>query len=407
MLLDGIRVVELAVWVAAPGAGGVLADWGADVIKVEPPEGDPCRRLFGALAGLKVVGSPPFDLDNRGKRSVVLDTRSRAGREAVRRLVRDADVFLTNLRPEALRSMGLDYAALAEDCPRLVYASVTGYGIDGPDRDRAAYDVGAFWARAGGAHLIVPEGAEPPGIRGGFGDHVTAITTVSGVLGALLQRERTGRGQRVRTSLLRTGMYCVGWDLGIRLRYGRLASTLPRTAALNPVMNSYRAGDGRWFWLLGLEAERHWPKLVRVVERPDLERDERFASAAARRHHATDLVALLDDSFGKRPLAEWAERFDAEDLWFAPVQTPDEVVEDEQAHAAGAFVEVPEADGSGSFRAVASPVDFEAADTGPQGPVPALGEHTLDVLREAGFAPDEIEALGAAASIAPDAIPED
>ncbi|MGH2901957.1 MAG: CoA transferase, partial [Solirubrobacteraceae bacterium] len=164
-MLSGVRVVELAVWVAGPGAGGILADWGADVVKIEPPEGDPARSVFMHLAGLKEPKSPPFDLDNRGKRSVVLDLRKPEALALARKLVANADVFLSNLRPEALAKLGLDFETLAAACPRLVYASVTGYGLRGPERDRAAYDVGAFWARTGAEHIMFPPNVEPHGVR--------------------------------------------------------------------------------------------------------------------------------------------------------------------------------------------------------------------------------------------------
>jgi len=393
VILRGLRVVELAVWVARPGAGGVLADWGAEVVKIEPPEGDPCRSLFMALAGLREPKSPPFDLDNRGKRSVVLDTRDPEARRLARRLVVGADVFVTNLRPDALEKLGLDWESLAPECPRLVYGSVTGYGLRGPERDRAAYDVGAFWARTGAEHIMFPPGVEPHGIRGGFGDHVTALALVSGIMAALYQRERTGRGQRVATSLLRTGLYCVGWDTGIRLRFGTVAPSLPRGEALNPVLNQYRCSQGRWFWLLGLEAERHWPKLARAVERPELTADPRFASARERRKNAHALVELLDAIFATRTLAEWSRRFDEVDLWWAPVQNQDEVVADPQVQAMDGIVSVPEAGGEGRFQAVATPLEFSAAAVGPQGPPPRLGEHTDAVLAELGLSAEEIRAL--------------
>jgi crotonobetainyl-CoA:carnitine CoA-transferase CaiB-like acyl-CoA transferase len=395
MILRGIRVVELAVWVAGPGAGGVLADWGADVVKIEPPEGDPCRKLFMHLAGLKEPKSPPFDLDNRGKRSVVLDTRDAGARDWARRLVTGADVFVTNLRPEALAKLGLDYESLAPSCPRLVYGSVTGYGLRGPERDRAAYDVGAFWARSGAEHIMFPPGVEPHGIRGGFGDHVTALSLVSGIMAALFQREKTGRGQQVATSLLRTGLYCVGWDTGIRLRFGTVAPSLPRAQALNPALNQYRSRDQRWFWLLGLEAERHWPKLAHVVERPELLRDPRFVDARSRRKNAAELVSLLDADFAAKTLAEWAERFDAADVWWAPVQTQDEVVADPQVQAMHGIVSVPDFGGEGEFKAVATPLEFSAAAVGPQGPPPRLGEHTDAVLRELGASDSELAELRA------------
>ena len=392
-MLNGVRVVELAVWVAGPGAGGVLADWGADVIKIEPPEGDPCRGLFMALAGLKEPKSPPFDLDNRGKRSVVLDTRDPEARALARELVTGADVFISNLRPEALAKLGLDWESLEAECPRLVYASITGYGLRGPERDRAAYDVGAFWARTGAEHIMFPTGVEPHGIRGGFGDHTTALSLVSGIMAALYQRERTGKGQRVATSLLRTGLYCVGWDTGIALRFGTVAPSLPRTEALNPVLNQYRSSDQRWFWLLGLEAERHWPKLAEAVGRPELVADPRYASARERRKNARELIGLLDEIFATRTLAQWSARFDEVDLWWAPVQSQAEVVNDPQVKAMNGIVSVPEAGGAGEFLAVATPLEFSAAEVGPQGPPPRLGEHTDQVLRQLGLSSAQIAAL--------------
>lgn len=382
MVLEGFRVVELGVWVAGPSAGGVLADWGADVIKVEAPSGDPMRRVFSVLAGHGQPESPPFDLDNRGKRSVVFDLATEEGREECRRLVATADVFLTNLRPEAVDRLGLGADELLAANPRLVYASVTGYGREGPDADRAGYDVGAFWARTGIARTMVPEDEAPIDIRAGMGDHVTGLTILSGILAALLQRERTGTGQLVETSLLRTGIYCVGWDLGIRMRFGKLAPTQPRTSIMNPMVNCYRAGDGAWFWLLGVESDRLWPKLIAAVERPDLGEDERFATAKARRHHAEECIAALDEVFAARARDEWVECFDRHDVWWAPANTLADVIEDPQAVAAGAFVDVPGGAAGPAHRAVNTPVTFSArgADHRP-GPVPGLGEHTDEVRR--------------------------
>jgi crotonobetainyl-CoA:carnitine CoA-transferase CaiB-like acyl-CoA transferase len=185
----------------------------------------------------------------------------------------------------------------------------------------------------------------------------------------------------------------VGWDTGIRLRFGTVAPSLPRTHALNPVLNQYQSGDGRWFWLLGLEADRHWPKLARAMGHPEWLEDERFSDARSRRKNANELIAVLDREFAARPLAEWAETFDAADLWWAPVRTQDEVVADPQIQAMNGIVSVPEAGGQGEFQAVATPLEFSAAPVGPQGPPPKLGEHTDLVLAELGLSRDEIQAL--------------
>lgn len=403
-MLDDYRIIELGIWVAGPAAGGILADWGADVVKVEAPAGDPMRRLFSLLVGHGQPESPPFDLDNRGKRSIVVDLGTDGGREVVRRLVTDADVFLTNLRPDAVERLGLGPSVLMADNPRLVYASVTGYGLEGPDAHRAGYDVGGFWARTGVAATLTPPGASPPAIRGGFGDHITGVTTVAGILAALLEREKTGKGQLVETSLLRTGIYCLGWDLGIQARFGKLVDAMPREVEMNPMVNSYPAGDGLWFWLLGVESDRAFPKVCAAIDRPDLLDDERFRSARDRRKHASLMIATLDTEFAKHTRAELIERFDREDVWWAPVHQPADVLEDPQAIAAGAFVDVPAGEAGPAHRAAASPVTFrdaagERAGAPALEPVPALGEHTDAVLADLGFSDGDIAALRAAGAV--------
>jgi crotonobetainyl-CoA:carnitine CoA-transferase CaiB-like acyl-CoA transferase len=382
--LVGIRVVELGFWVAGPSAAAVLADWGAEVIKMEPPDGDPFRGLYLSVAGAEVPANPPFELDNRGKRSIAVDLRRPEGREIADRLVDRADVFVTNVRPEVLDGFRLDDGHLRARNPRLVYARVTGYGECGPERDRPAYDIGAFWSRAGIAAALTPPGGEPPYQRGALGDHVAGATLAGGVAAALLARERTGEGQMVTTSLLRIGVFALGWDTSATLRLGIPAVPYTRTTTPNPVIDSYRAGDGRWFWLLGLQGQRHWPDLVRAVDRPAWLDDPRFATMRARRDNCAELVGLLDAIFATRSLAEWGDIFDRAGMWWAPVQTTEEVVRDPQAIAAGAFVQVPQPDGS-SIPGVASPIDFSRDAWAPRAPVPECGQHTEEILLELGY----------------------
>jgi crotonobetainyl-CoA:carnitine CoA-transferase CaiB-like acyl-CoA transferase len=376
----GIKVVELGVWVAGPAAGGILADWGADVIKIEPPTGDP-GRLFGRMLGCDLGVNPPFEMDNRSKRSIVLDLTADAGRDTAFELLSDADVFLTNVRPGALQRLGLDFESVSARNPRLVYGLITGYGETGPDADRAAYDVAAYWSRAGLAHLLTRPGDTPPFQRGGMGDHSAGMTLAAAVCAALLARERTGTGQLVSTSLYRQGAYTVSFDLNTYLLTGQPIAIGQRETMGNPCMNNYTAADGRRFWIVGLEADRHWPPLCRAVGRPEWCQDARFCDARSRAANAVQLVAELDQIFATRPLDEWAQIFAGEpELFWSPVNTLEDVVADEQFHAAGGIVDVP--DGEAGVAMVATPADFHGTPWAPHSVAPELGQHTDEVLAE-------------------------
>jgi crotonobetainyl-CoA:carnitine CoA-transferase CaiB-like acyl-CoA transferase len=395
--LVGVRVVELGLWVAGPGAGGLLADWGADVIKIEPPAGDPARQ-FQSMLGGDLPFNPPFELDNRGKRSIVVDLSATGGRAVADALIATADVFLTNVRLAGLERLGLDHTTLLSRHPRLIYAAITGYGMDGPERDRAAYDIAAFWARSGLVSLLTRPGEVPPFQRGGMGDHSAAMSAAAAVSAALFARSRTGQGQLVTTSLLRQGMYTIGFDLNVALRLGVPLAVAARDEMGNPAINSYRDHQGRWFWLVGLEGDRHWPDLARAVGQPAWIDDPRFATARARRRHCRELIGLLDEIFATRDREEWGAILDAHDVWWAPVQDTAEVLTDPQAWAAGGFVEVP--DGSSTATMVASPVDFGGAPCAPRSMPPDLGEHTDEVLAEVGYDADGIARLRAEGAVA-------
>jgi crotonobetainyl-CoA:carnitine CoA-transferase CaiB-like acyl-CoA transferase len=396
--MSGVRVVELGMWVAGPAAGGILADWGADVVKIEPPEGDPARS-FQRMLGGDLPTNPVFELDNRSKRSVVLDLGTEAGRAQALELVDTADVFLTNIRMSALRRAGLDPESLRRRDPRLVYAVISGYGLQGAEADRPAYDIAAYWARSGIAASLTPPGGSLPFQRGGMGDHSVAMTAAAMISAALFARERTGEGDLVSTSLLRQGAYTIGFDVNVALMWGLSISVGTRTAMGNPAINNYTAGDGRRFWIVGLEGARHWPPLARAVGHPEWLVDERFATPAARFQNATQLIGLLDEAFATKTLREWEAVFDSDpDFFWAPVQSVDELLVDPQFHAAGGLVDVPSDEGTWTM--LATPADFEDHRAGPRFRAPELGEHTHEVLTELGRPDAEIATFNASGTAA-------
>ena len=389
--LEGIRVVEIGLWIAGPSAALILCDWGADVIKIEPPNGDPLRGLATAAAGWSLPANPPFELDNRGKRSIALNLVTEEGRAIARALIDRADVLVTNVRPRVLEAAGLTYEKLRETNRGLVYCQLTGYSPDGPDRDRAAYDVGAFWARAGVASSLTPEGAQLPHQRVGMGDHVAGCSAAGAICAALLARSRTGEGQRVAVSLIRAGVYTVGSDVSMALRLKFMVQPYDRYHAINPLIDCYQAGDGRWFWLLLLQGDRHWPDLCRAIEREDLLEDDRFADIGRRGLNAPALVDELDKVFATKSLDEWGQAFDRENVWWAPVNSISDVVNDPVAQEAGAFVDVPGPEGP--IQGVATPADFYGTPWQPRGYVPELGQHTEEILLELDYDWDRIVAL--------------
>ena len=297
-------------WVAAPAAAALLADWGADVIKVEAPAGDPMRQVFGSLGIDSDMPNPAFSLDNRGKRSVVLDLRQPEGRQHLEDLLATADVFITNLRPDSLEGFGLEPEATVGRHPHLVYCSISGYGLRGEDRNRPTYDIGAFWARSGLSMQMADHEGNPLNARGGIGDHITGLAALAGVLAAVMEQRATGRGRVVEVSLLRTGTYVLGWDLGLQMTLGKVARAEPRHRNQAPLMNPYRAADGSWFFLTGLEAGRHIAAVCRALGHPELLEDPRFADASSIRRNRAEVIAILDEIIAERPMAEWAERFD-------------------------------------------------------------------------------------------------
>ncbi len=400
-MLEGIRVVEHATYMAAPGAGSILSDWGAEVIKIEPPGGDPIRNFFSTI-GTDIQDNPVFDFDNRGKKSIILDTREADGQAILRDLAKDADVFLTNVRPGGLARAGLDYSSLAEVNPKLVYCTLTGYGLEGPDADKPGFDIASFWSRAGVARLTLPKGMEPFPLRTAFGDHTTSMAAAAGICAALVEAKTTGKGRLVEASLLRSALYAMGSDFAIQLFFGRIASTKPRHEALVPISNFFQTKDGAWINITARQGNADWEPICRALGLDSLIEDDRFNSAKARRANAAELVDEIDAAFARFDKTEIIPRLDEHQLAWAPVQTLAEVAEDPQVHASGAIAQTPSAAGGGTYPAPASPIRFPGADDGPKGPAPRMGEHTREVLLAAGLdetAVDDLLARGVAATM--------
>ena len=390
--LQGIKVIEMGIWVAGPAAAAVLADWGADVVKIENPAGgDPVLALMLMGIPFEPPVNPALELDNRNKRSVAVNVRTPEGAAVVRRLVAQADVFVSNLRPAALQRAGLAYADLRSENPRLIYAGLSGYGMRGPDKDRAAFDYAAFWARSGAIASLGEPDRPPPTQRPAMGDHPAGLTLAGAVAAALYHRERSGEGQEIHLSLFQTGLWTMATDIQTYLVTGLEPAPNGR-AVPNPLWNHYKAQDGKWFHLVMLQPDRYWSGFCAAIERPDLLTDERYATVFTRAQHSLELIALLDGIFATKKRAEWGAIFDRHELVWGPVQTVAEAVRDPQAGALEVFAKVPHRTGE-EIAVVRSPVDFSATPASVRHGAPELGEHTEEVLLEHGYTWDDIAAL--------------
>jgi crotonobetainyl-CoA:carnitine CoA-transferase CaiB-like acyl-CoA transferase len=392
--LEGIRVVEVAHFVAAPAGGALLADLGAEVIKVEAPAGEMYRHVRPQFLGIDsdFPGSPGFEMDNRGKRSLALDLAQPRARDALERVIETADVLLTNMLPHRRPKYGLDPETLLGRHPELVYASLTGYGMRGEEASTPSFDYAAYWARSGLMDLMHDEGTPPVFLRPGVGDHAASVSLVAGILAALRVRDRTGRGQVVDVSLLGVGLYIGGCDLATAAATRKNPPRHNRRAPSNPLWNQYQTSDGRWLFLVMVETDRYWPILCRALESSDLERDERFASSERRAQNAAELVARLDEIFARRSLDEWEAHLRDHGIIWAPARTMAEVLDDPQVRAMGYLPDL-ESAAVGRFPTVAAPFLFSESEVRRGNAAPDLGADSRDILRRAGLRDAEIEAL--------------
>jgi crotonobetainyl-CoA:carnitine CoA-transferase CaiB-like acyl-CoA transferase len=389
--LAGVRVLEAANWLAAPAAAGLMADLGADVIKIEPPDGDAFRNVL-RTSQPEAELHPAWENDNRSKRGIAIDLEQAAGRALLQRLVGGVDVFITNLTRQRVTRYEVGFEVLRAVNPRLVYVQFSGYGSRGPDADRPGFDYLAFWARSGIEATIGEVSAPPIQPVGGQGDHTTSLNILAATLAALRLRDMTGEAQRVEVTLQQTGLWTISNQVQTALIDGEQPPQFDRRAPRSPIANTYPTRDGRWVQLTMPHALRDWPAFARAIGEPQwIDEYDSFDKLTA---NAVELSRAIEERFLRRDLAEWAPRLDAEGLLWAPVATLPEVIADPQLAAMDAFESVPH-DRAGTLRMLRTPFQIEGADIRVRRRAPDVGEHTFEVLLEAGLSADEVAELAA------------
>ena len=396
-VLEGVRVVEVSAWAFVPSAGAVLADWGAEVIKVEPPDGDPIRGLVNAGVGPLEGIVFPWEIWNRGKRGIALDLNHPDAQEIVLRLVEDADVFLTSYLPPTRRKLGIDVDVVRARNPQIIYASGTGQGPQGPEAEKGGYDSITFWSRGGVSAAVTPPGHPRPLGQpvGAFGDSVSGMALAGGIAAALVKKARTGEGSLVDGSLLGTAM----WMMQMGIVGAAAAAAMPAAPPagmptgggmriFNALVNNYRTSDDRWVALCMLQPDRYWEGLCRAIGRDDMVTDPRFASSADRTAHGADFVGELEKTFASKPLDHWRQALATQPGQWDVVNHLTDLPRDPQARING-FVQDVEYGNGRQLTLIASPVQFDR--TPPRlSPAPEFGADTEDLLASLGMDADKI-----------------
>jgi crotonobetainyl-CoA:carnitine CoA-transferase CaiB-like acyl-CoA transferase len=391
-IFSGLKVVDLASFIAGPAAATILSDFGAEVIKVEPPDGELWRT------GHKIPPQPhseeayPFQLANRNKRGVALNLKAASAQQVLERLAKWADVFIVNTPHPARKQLKLEYDDVAQWNPRLIYADLTGFGEKGPDAALPGFDLTAFWARSGLLFMTRDAGEPPTWPVAGSGDNATAVAIYSAIVTALYRRERTGKGSYVTTSLLAAGVWSASVFIQAALCGASFYGLHDRAHPANAGLNTYRSSDGTWFVVVTTPDKV--PAVLKALGREDILTDPRFSDPAKLAQNRPQLTAMLDEIFGSQPMSHWYEVFNGVHVPFGAVREPHEVVNDPQLRANDIVVPF-EGAGEKLTSTISSPIQVHGVTKVPARRAPGIGEHNDEVLKELGFTSDEIAGLRA------------
>jgi formyl-CoA transferase len=397
-IFEGLKVLDCASFIAAPAAATVLSDFGADVIKIEPPgSGDPYRNLPNLPGYPASEHNFAWLLEARNKRSLALDLSKPEGRAVLHRLAAEADVFITNYPPAVRERLGITHAHLAPHNERLIYASFTGYGEKGEEANKPGFDSNAYWARSGLMDLVRADiDTTPARSIAGMGDHPCAMAFYGAIVTALYKRERTGKGSHVSSNLMANGVWAASVLAQAKLCGATFGERRPRERALNAVTNHYKCKDGRWIILSLLNEEKQWPTLARCLGREDLIDDERFATKAGRHQRSIELIRIFDEVFASKPLAEWRKLLDGNGLVFGVVGILDDIPSDKQMLDNEVLVPFE----NDTMLTINSPIWVDGSNKVQPRRPPGVGEHSDDILRQAGYDEASIAKLRAAGAVA-------